>query len=241
MSTSHPPCTLHHLDHSQSLRVLWALEELSPLEYNLKLYNRIQGRAPPELKQIYPLGKSPILTVDPVAGSNVTEKITVPESRLVIKYIADNYSNGVWVQDSASDRFRDDYWTEFANNTLGAILMLVMVFDIIPSQSPWVARPLMNVISKGAVTQISAELVKPYELMEAALSESNPWFAGKKLGVADFNMSWPMDMATQRGYFDASKYPKTAEWLKRVHARPAYQRALEKGGKYSLATFGVEA
>jgi len=192
------------------------------------------------MKEVFPLGKSPILTVDPVANSDVTEKLTIAESRVVIKYIADNYSNGVWIPDTASDRMRDDYWTEFANSTLGSTVMLVMIFDIIPSQSPWLARPLMSVISKSAVVQISGELKRPYELMEAALSESTPWFAGKKLGMADFNMSWPMDLASQRGYFDGAKYPKIKAWLDRVHARPAYKRALQKGGGYNLAAFGGE-
>lgn len=211
---------------------------MSPLPYNLKLYNRVAGRAPPELKEVFVLGKAPILTVEPVAGSDVTEKITVAESRLIIKYIADNYSDGIWVQDSASDRFRDDYWTEFGNSTLGPTLALMMVFDLMPAQSPWLMKPLMGAIGKGAVGMIGNELKRPFQSMEDALSETTPWFAGKKCGIADFNISWPMDMASQRGYFDGSKYPKVAEWLERVHARPAYQRALEKGGGYDLKTFG---
>ncbi|GAB7347737.1 hypothetical protein MBLNU459_g5289t1 [Dothideomycetes sp. NU459] len=239
MSSSQPPCTLHHLNHSQSLRVLWALEELSPLPYNLEKYERVQGRAPDSLKKVHHLGKSPVLTVEPVPGSAVERKVTVAESRLVINYIAANYSGGVWTPATAEDRFRDEYWAEFANSTLGSTAILALIFGMIPQQSPWIAKPLMGVISKSAVAQIINELKRPFELMEEALTADKPWFAGAKLGVADFNMSWPMDLCTQRGFFDAKKYPKIAEWVKRVHVRPAYQRAIEKGGAYDLKVFGA--
>lgn len=76
-----------------------------------------------------------------------------------------------------------------------------------------------------------------YQYMEDALSDEKPWFGGKKRGLADFNMIFGMDMASQRGYFDGKKYPKVQGWLDRIHALPAYKRALEKGGKYNLKSF----
>lgn len=236
-TSSEPPCTLHHLNHSQSLRVLWCLEELSPLPYNLELYSRIKARAPPELKAIHPLGKSPVLTIEPVAGSSSTKKITIAESRLIIQYIADHYSKGAWTPKTADEKFEDDYWVEFANSTLGPTVAIGMVFDMMPAQSPFLMRPVMNLISMGAVSMIVKELTRPYQLMEEALTQ-HPWFSGESIGVADFNMSWPMDLSSQRGFFDETKYPKIAEWLNRVHERPAYKRALEKSGGYDLKMFG---
>jgi len=76
--------------------------------------------------------------------------------------------------------------------------------------------------------------------MEDALSEKQPWFAGNELGLADFVVSWPMDMSEARGYFDAKKFPKVADWLKRIHDRPAYQRAIARGPSYDLVTFDVK-
>lgn len=242
-SASRPPCTLHHLNSSQSLRVLWALEELSPLKYNLKLYKRIKGRAPPELKNVFPLGKSPVLTVDKPgdAGNMPNDRIVIAESRRVIQYIADRYSNGVWTSgQNAKEKEQDEYWAEVANATLGPVLGIALTFDLMPSQTPFFARPLTKVISSTAVPKVVDELVEPFKLMEATLSgrDGAVWFAGPCCGIADFNMSWPMDLASQRGYFDAAKYPAIAAWLNRVHERPAYKRALEKGGDYDLITFG---
>ena len=99
---------------------------------------------------------------------------------------------------------------------------------------PWFVRPLVRAFCNGVANVYKEMLVRPFKLMEDALSEERPWFAGERLGQADLLMSWPMDMAFQRGYFDVSLYPKVAEWLKRVHERPAYKRALEKGGSYYL-------
>lgn len=231
--------TLHHLNSSQSLRVLWALEELSPLSYNLKLYKRIKGRAPPELKSVFPLGKSPLLTVDSQGDEN--DRIVIAESRRIIQYIADQYSNGIWTSaQTKKERAQDDYYAEFANASLGPILGIALTFDLMPPQTPFFARPLTRALSSTVVHKILEELSEPFKLMEATLSaqEGEAWFAGPNCGIADFNMSWPMDMMSQRGYFDAAKYPALAAWLKRVHARPAYKRALEKGGDYDLVTFG---
>lgn len=82
-----------------------------------------------------------------------------------------------------------------------------------------------------------SDLKMYYQYMENALSDEKPWFTGVLHGLADINMIFPMDMASQRGYFDGKNYPKLQDWLERIHALPAYKRALEKGGKYDLYTF----
>ena len=242
ISTPSPPPTLHHLSSSQSLRVLWALEELAPqkLPYNLITYARVAARSPKELQSISPLGKSPVLTIDLPSSSAQSERVLIQESRLILRYICDNYSNGVWAPTSANDKVRDEYWQEFANSSLSSILTIMVVFDSIASQSPFFVRPLMTVMSKAALSQIKKELLKPFAAMEAALANTDAeWFSGSKLGLADFMMSWPMDLASQRGYFATKEYPKIAEWLVRVHQREAYKRALAKGGSYNLATFDM--
>lgn len=95
----------------------------------------------------------------------------------------------------------------------------------------------MGLLAKPVVNHFVKDQNAVFQLMEDALSEELPWFAGKKIGIADFCATFPMDMAGQRGYFKKEKYPKLAEWHQRVHDRPAYKRALEKGGAYDLVRF----
>jgi glutathione S-transferase len=233
--------TLYHLEHSQSMRVLWALEELAEshgLQFNLKKYPRIKGRADPALKKIFPLGKSPILVVPHVEG-RADSPVTLTESRLILQFLSDTYSKGEWVPSNTTDKMRDSYFQEFANNSLGTTYILMIVFAALPVQSPFFIRPLMSVISNGANGMIRKELDAPHKLMEEALSDEKPWFSGEKIGLADFNMSWQMDVAVQRGYLDGKKFPKVQAWVERVHARPAYKRALERGSPYDLVRFGV--
>lgn len=240
MPSGKAPPTLHHLLSSQSLRILWALEELAAahsLPYSLKTYKRQKGMAPPELQSVFPLGASPILVIDPLPESPDQERIVVTESRLILQYLADHYSSGIWAPTNATDTRRNDYWQEFAGATLTPKVDFVLLFDIVPPHVPLLIRPLVKAFCNAIANVYKGHLVRPFKLMEDALSEESPWFAGEQLGQADFLMSWPMDMAVQRGYFDAKLYPKVAEWHRRVRERPAYKRALEKGGSYDLVTF----
>lgn len=242
--------TLHHLESSQSLRILWALEELvaaSPsFTYKLEKYSRIKGRAPKELQSVYYLGLSPILVVEPAPrGSSPDEERTVvAESRLILQYLADHYSDGLWEPQSKKDRVRNNYFQEFSNASLGPKVASVLQYDIVPAHVPFILRPLASPVFNGLASYIRKDLVRPFQLMEDALAttaeassgERRLWFAGDKIGLADFCLSWPMDACEQRGYFDAEKYPKVAAWLSRVHERDAYVKAREKGGSYDLVS-----
>lgn len=242
--------TLHHLSSSQSLRVLWALEELSaaghPFEYKLEKYSRVAQRAPPSLKTVFPLGKSPVLVVPsttangpaPIAESGNGE-LKLAESTVILHFLADEYSDGLWKPSTPEDRFRDAYWAEFANASIGQTLTVALIFELIPMQAPGFLRPLLAPLMRAIVGKIKGEIVPMWDLMEKALS-GKPWFAGSKIGVADFSMSWPMDLCTHRGWFgaeEAKKYPNVKGWVERVHEREAYKKALEKGGVYDLKGF----
>lgn len=232
--------TLHHLESSQSLRVLWALEELSEIhhqQFTLKKYPRIKGRADPALKKVHPLGKSPVLVIPHIDGRD--GEVTLAESRLILQFLSDAYSKGIWTPATLEDKMRDDYFTEFGNASLGTMYSLMLVFGLIPKQSPFLVRPLMSVISSGVITMLKKEVEGPHQLMEDALSDEKPWFSGPKIGLADFNMSWQMDLGGQRGYLDQKKFPKVAAWVERIHARPAYKKALERGSPYDLVNFGL--
>lgn len=246
-----PSPTLHHLSSSSSLRVLWALEELSlshGLEYNLKNYKRVKGRAPEELKRVFPLGKSPVLEIIGVNlfrplsfihddnNDNETKTI-VPESRLILQLLSDKYSNGEWIPETEEDKERNTYFLEFANSSFTGVVNSVIYFEIIPTMSPWLVRPLMSAIF-NPITKILKQGLDPhFALMERALSDEKPWFSGAKIGLADFTLSFPMDTADQRRYLDNRKYPKLAAWVERIHSRPAYQSALRKGGSYDLVRY----
>ncbi|RAO70079.1 uncharacterized protein BHQ10_006091 [Talaromyces amestolkiae] len=245
-----PPPTLHHLSSSSSLRVLWALEELSlsgGLQYNLRNYKRVKGRAPEELKKVFPLGKSPVIEIPGVNlfrplpflhdDNNNETKTIVTESRLILQLLSEKYSNGEWVPDAGDDKERDSYFLEFANSSFTGVVNSVIYFEIIPTMSPWLVRPLMSAIFNPIAKILKQGLDPHFDLMEHALSDEKPWFSGAKIGLADITLSFPMDTADQRQFLDKDKYPKLASWVKRVHERPAYQNALKKGGSYDLVKY----
>lgn len=240
------------------MRVLWALEELSlarRLEYNLQFYRRERGRAPAQPQQLFPLGKLPILEIPGVQllqplpfiyGENnnnsnndntSAQKTIITESRLILQFLSDNYAGDEWAPATPEEKDRDAYFQEFANSTLGGMVTSILLFQIVPPMSPWIVRPLMYAIFNPIAKVFKQDIDAPFALMERALSDEKPWFSGKNLGLADFNMSWPMDSAVQRGLLDEKKYPKVADWVERVHARPAYQSARKKGEPYDLVRY----
>ena len=252
--SSKPTPTLHHLTESQSIRILFALEELSLLQnqpYNLKVYNRVKGRAPPELKNLFPLGKSPILEIPPTISvadpeprhistspDPNTDRTIATESRLILHYLANNYAGNLWTP-TAEDEARDVYFQDFAMCTLASITERILIFDLIPQVTPLLFRPITWTIFYPFARMFKKDLEGPFTLMEDSLSESKEWFSGQKMGIADFCMMWPMDIAEQRGWFDGTKYPKITGWLKRIQGKEAYKRAVEKSGGYNLKTFGM--
>lgn len=229
--------TLHHLNSSQSLRILWALEELN-LPYELKTYAR--SREPvPGLCAAFPLGNAPILEVDDPETLTYPKANIKTESRLILQYLADRYANGAWTPKSIEDKARNDYWQEFSGTTLASTTDFVMIFELLPTAIPFFLRPFVRAFCNIIVRNRRPALDKRYALMEENLSEDQPWFSGKEMGLADLCLSWPVDMGGQRGYIDAKKYPKVAEWHKRIHERPAYKRAIEKTPSYDLVTFDI--
>ncbi len=220
--------TVHHLEHSRSQRVLWLLEELG-LPYDIKHYKRDPktSLAPPELKRVHPLGKSPVIT---------DGKHTVAESGAIIEYLVERHGNGRLAPPPGSDdRLRWTYWLHFAEGSAMPPLLLTLILDKIRNAPlPFFAKP----IARGIAAKVMDGFVKPnlksqLDFMEAELTRQ-PWFAGGEFSAADVQMSFPLEAAAQRAGLDASR-PKLMDFLKRIHARPAYRRALERGGPYSFA------
>jgi glutathione S-transferase len=218
---------VHHLNNSRSQRVLWLLEELG-LPYEIKHYQRDAKTmlAPPELRAVHPLGKSPVIT------DGVT---TVAESGAIVEYLIDRYGQGRFKPEPGTpEQLRYTYWLHYAEGSLMPPLLMKLVFDEVEkAPMPFFIKPIAKAISgKVKSAFISPQITQHLDFMEAELGKAL-WFAGKEFTGADVQMSFPVEAAAARGGLDASR-PKLMDFLKRIHARPAYKRALKQGGTYEL-------
>lgn len=219
--------TVHHLNNSRSQRVLWLLEELG-LEYEIVRYERNPKTmlAPPELKQVHPLGKSPVV----VDGDAV-----LAESGAVIEYLVEKYGDGrLKPAAGTQDKLRWTYFLHYAEGSMMAPLLMKLVFDRIEtSPAPFFVKP----IARGIAKKVKGSYIQPQIGQHLAFLESElgrrDWFAGAEFSAADIQMSFPLEAAAARGGL-GSDYPRLTAFLTRIHARPAYQRALERGGPYEL-------
>jgi len=220
--------TVHHLNNSRSQRVLWLLEELG-LPYEIVHYQRDPKTmlAPPELRRVHPLGKSPVVTTD--------DGLTLAESGAIVETLIERHGQGRFAPLAGSaDALRYRYWLHYAEGSAMPPLLLKLIFDKIESaKMPFFIRP----IAKGIAGKAKAGFVTPnirahLDFMDGELAKSE-WFAGSEFTGADIQMSFPVEAARARGGLDDSR-PRLMAWLGRIHARPAYQRALERGGPYGL-------
>ena len=220
--------TLHHLENSRSQRVLWLLEELG-VPYEVKLYARDPKTmyAPPELAKVHPLGKSPVIT---------DGDVTVAESGAIIEYLLDEHDREGRLRPppGTPERRRFTYWLHFAEGSAMPPLLMKLVFDKVRhAKVPFFIKPVVRgVAEKVTENYIAPNLARQFRFMEDELA-TRPWFAGKAFSAADIQMSFPLEAAAARGGLDDA-FPKLMDWLQRIHARPAYHRALQAGGPYEL-------
>ena len=219
---------VHHLNNSRSQRVLWLLEELG-LPCEIEKYERDAKTmlAPPALLKVHPLGKSPVITDD---GT------TVAESGAIVEYLVERYGNGRLAPAIGTpERLRWRYWLHFAEGSAMPPLLLKLIFERIKvAPMPFFAKPIARGLSNKVLgAMVEPNLKRQLDFMEGELGKSE-WFAGNEFSAADIQMSFPVEAAAQRAGLDASR-PKLMAFLKRIHARPAYKRALERGGPYSFA------
>ena len=219
--------TVHHLNNSRSQRVLWLLEELG-LPYDIQRYERDPETmlAPPALRQVHPLGKSPVIT---------DGDLTLAESGAIVSYLVDCYGNGRLIPPPDSpDRLRYTYWLHYAEGSAMPPLLLKLIFDKIEhSPMPFFAKP----VARGIVNRVKDSFIHPQiaqhlDYMETELAK-HPWFAGADFTAADIQLSFPLEAAAARAGLNAQR-PRLMAFLDRIHARPAYQTALERGGEYAL-------
>ncbi len=218
---------VHHLNNSRSQRILWLLEELQ-LKYRIQRYERNPETmlAPASLRKVHPLGKSPVISDD---GR------IVAESGAIIEYLIERYGEGAMAPARDSEQFLQyRYWLHFAEGSAMTPLIMKLVFDRLETAPmPFFIRP----IAKGIAKKVKREFVLPriaehLQYLEASLADS-PWFAGEELSGADVQLSFVLEAAAARGGLD-ERYPKLADFMQRIRARPAYKRALKRGGEFSL-------
>jgi glutathione S-transferase len=218
---------VHHLNNSRSQRVLWLLEELG-VEYDVKRYDRDAKTmlAPPGLRKVHPLGKSPVIS-DGV--------LVLAESGAILEYLAGRYGEGRLVPAAGTpERLKYTYWMHYAEGSAMPPLLLKLIFDRIETAPmPFFARPIAKAIARKAKAGFVEPNIRAHlDFMEGEFAKSE-WFAGPAFSTADVQMSFPLEAAAARGGLDGSR-PKLMSFLERIHARPAYQRAIERGGKYEL-------
>jgi len=219
--------TVHHLNHSRSQRVLWLLEELD-VPYEIQRYKRDPKTllAPSSLKKIHPLGKSPVIT---------DGELTIAESGAIIEYVIERYGKGQLAPAAgAPARRRYTYWLHYAEGSLMPLLVMKLVFARLKTVPvPFFVKPVVKAVVKNVNRNfLDPQLRQHLGFLEAELTKS-AWFAGEEFSAADIQMSFPVEAAAARGGL-APDFPRLQAWLTRIQLRPAYQRALEKGGPFEL-------
>ena len=205
--------TVHHLENSRSQRILWMLEELG-LPYEIKRYERDKQTmlAPPDLRRIHPLGKSPVIDDDGTV---------IAETGAIAEYLVEKADGRLGPPAHRDAALRYRFWLHYAEGSLMPPLLLLLVLGRIPF------------MGKRAQKRVQPMLDRHLDFIEAELA-TRPWFAGDEMTAADIMMSFPLEAARSRGGLNGSR-PHTIAWLEKVHARPAYQAALAKGGPYAYA------
>jgi glutathione S-transferase len=205
--------TLHHLNDSRSQRILWLLEELS-LPYEIKHYQRDARTrlAPPELVAIHPLGKSPVIS---------DGALKIAESGAIVDYLIRKYGGGKMMPAvGAPDYEAYHEWLHYAEGSA----MLPLMLNLYVSRLKEAGAPLHP--------RIDSEIANHLGYVDGAL-KGREFFVGHTLTGADIQMSFVGEMADV--YDRLGLFPNLSAWLKRMHARPAFQRSIEKGGAYRFA------
>lgn len=217
---------VHHLNNSRSHRILWLLEELE-LPYEIVHYQRDPQtmRAPASLVAVHPLGKSPVVT---------DGDVTVAESGAIIEYLVDTYGDGrLKPAAGTAERRAYTYWLHFAEGSTMPMLLLKLVFKRMAAGVPAVIRPIIRKVAAKVQALVTDPALAAHMRFVADTLDKTPWFAGAAFSAADIQMSFPVEGYVGRVGLDAS-HKSIQDFLDRIRARPAYQRAIEKGGAFSL-------
>lgn len=220
--------TVHYLNNSRAQRILFILEEMG-VPYEINLFKRVKGLAPESMKQIHPLGKSPVVT---------DGDLTIAESGAIIEYLVNKYGHGPLLVSGAPDdpavlNYR--YWMHYAEGSLAPLLVMKLIFDRIKNAKvPFFVKP----IARGIVKQVTESYLGPNLSTQLSFVNDylakNEYFGGEVMTAADVQMLFPLEGAMSQGEIRET-YPHIAAYVDRMQSRPAYQRALEAGEPYAFA------
>lgn len=218
--------TVHHLENSRSQRILWLLEELG-VDYQIKRYARDKttNLAPPELKAVHPLGKSPVIT---------DGDVTVAESGLIVEYLIEKYGKGRLAPAVGTpEHLQYRYWLHYAEGTIMPLLLISLILNRIETAPlPFFLKPVAKKIAAKARDGYAGPNIKlNLDYLEGILSKS-PWLCGDAMTGADIMLSFPIEAAATRTNLEHD-YPALLAYKKKLQALPAYQRGIEKGGTYA--------
>jgi glutathione S-transferase len=211
---------VHHLENSRSQRILWLLEELE-LPYEVRRYERNPKSmlAPPELRKVHPLGKSPLIE-DPGSQPGAGEGRVLAETGAIVEYLVEKAGRlGPPANRDAVLRYRQ--FLHYAEGSMMPPLFALLV----------VGR--FGILGRPARAPVRRMLDQHLDWLETELSGRN-WFAGDEFTAADVMMSFPLEASRSRAGL-GSERPNLIDWLERIHGRPAYAAALAKGGPYAFA------
>jgi glutathione S-transferase len=200
---------VHHLNNSRSQRVLWLLEEIGTPYEVVRYQRKATMLAPRELKRVHPLGKSPVIEDD---GKKLAE------TGLIVEYLVERYGPDLAPTRDSDLYWRYKYWLHYAEGSLMPPLLLKLVVKRLG---------LLGLPARGFV---NSQLKLHLDFLEAELG-STPWFLGERFSAADIMLSFPLEAASERAGLDQTR-PRLMDFLGRIHARPAYRRAIERGGAY---------
>jgi len=217
--------TVHHLENSRSQRILWLLEELGA-DYEIKRYERDKktSLAPPELKKVHPLGKSPVVEHN---GQ------VIAETGAIIEYLVDQHGGALAPAPGASNYQLYKYWIHAAEGSYASVMMVSLLLRRMETAPMlFFVRPIARRLTKGVRDGYLDHTMKAlFDYAEATLGNAE-WLAGDEFSAADIIMSFPFEGFASRG--NIALYKNISAFLNRIHARPAYKKAVEKGGPYAL-------
>ncbi len=219
---------VHHLENSRSQRVLWLLEELE-VPYQVRRYERDKktSLAPPDLLKVHPLGKSPVVDDD---------GIVVAETGAIIEHIVETHGQGRLVPARGTAEYRRfRYWMHAAEGSyMPPLVMALILGRVETAPMPFFAKPIAKGIVKAVRDSYLDHTTKALiDYLDTELAGSE-WLAGRDFSAADIIMSFPAEAALTRvEAARASAHLKA--WVARLHARPAWQQALARGGPYAYA------
>ena len=218
--------TLHHLNNSRSQRILWLLEELG-LTYEIVKYERDPKTmlAPASLRKVHALGKSPVIT---------DGDATLAESGAIIEYLVDTYGKDRIAPPPGTPAHRlYRYFLHYAEGSLMPLLLMKLVFSKVKTDAPFLIRPIAKAIAATVSSRFLDPNITNHLAFLADHLTQHAWFAGDAFSAADIQMSYPIEGAVARAGTAIS--PRITAWLDQIQGRPAYRKAIERGGEYSAA------